>query len=77
LPYFKERLRKSPFYFFTSFNKAFIVSMCASELLIRESVLIESVQVESVKTESLDEVEVSFEHAAKVTNAAINNTFFI
>jgi len=51
--------------------------MCASELLIRESVLIESVQVESVQTESLDEVEVSFEQEAKVTKAAINNTFFI
>ena len=46
--------------------------MRASEVLIRESVLIESVQ-----TESLQEVEVSFEHATKVINAVINNTFFI
>jgi hypothetical protein len=51
--------------------------MCASELLIRESVFIESEQVESVQTESLDEVEVSFEQEAKATKAAINNTFFI
>jgi hypothetical protein len=37
----------------------------------------ESEQVESVQTESVEEVEVEFEQEAKVTNAAINNTFFI
>jgi len=37
----------------------------------------ESLQTESLQVESLDVVEVEFEHAAKVTNAAINNTFFI
>jgi hypothetical protein len=36
-----------------------------------------STQVESVQAESLEEVEVSFEQEAKVTNAAMNNTFFI
>ena len=65
LPYIKERLRKSPFYF-----------------LIKESFTVESLQTESLQTESLqvesvDVVEVEFEQAAKVTNAAINNTFFI
>jgi hypothetical protein len=38
----------------------------------------ESEQVESAQTESEEEeVEVEFEQEAKVTNAAINNTFFI
>jgi hypothetical protein len=36
-----------------------------------------SIQVESVQAESLEEVEVSLEQEAKVTNVAINNTFFI
>jgi hypothetical protein len=39
--------------------------------------LVVSTQVESVQTESLDEVEVLFEQETKVTNAVINNTFFI
>ena len=42
-----------------------------------ESVQTESLQIESLQVESLEVVEVEFEHAAKVTNAAINNTFFI
>jgi hypothetical protein len=36
-----------------------------------------SIQVESVQAESFEEVVVEFEQEAKVTNAAINNTFFI
>jgi hypothetical protein len=36
-----------------------------------------STQVESVQAESLEEVEVSLEQEAKVTNVAINNNFFI
>jgi hypothetical protein len=47
-------------------------SACASVLWIRESVFNESTHVESV-----EEVVVSFEQEAKVTKAAINNTFFI
>jgi hypothetical protein len=39
--------------------------------------LVESIQVESVQTESFEEVEVSLEQEAKVTNTAINNAFFI
>ena len=52
-------------------------SACASVLWIRESVFKESEQVESVQTESVEEVVVEFEQEAKVTKAAINNTFFI
>jgi hypothetical protein len=40
-------------------------------------ILVESIQVESLQVESVEEVEVEFEQEAKVTNAAINNTFFI
>jgi len=36
-----------------------------------------STHVESLQVESVEEVEVEFEQEAKVTNAAINNTFFI
>jgi hypothetical protein len=40
-------------------------------------ILVESIQVESLQVESVEEVEVEFEQEAKVTNVAINNTFFI
>ena len=64
-------------YFFNSLipvrtESARSFTRCASE-----SIDTESEQVESVQTESEEEVEVSFEQEAKVTNAAINNTFFI
>ncbi len=65
MPYFKERLLTSSFYFLI--KESFAV----------ESVQTESLQTESLQVESLDVVEVEFEHAAKVTNAVINNTFFI
>ena len=42
-----------------------------------ESLQTESLQTESLQVESVDLVEVEFEQAVKVTNAAINNTFFI
>jgi len=68
LPYFKERLRKSPFYFLS----------CA------ESTTVESLQTESLQVESAHfkvstlEVEVELEQeAAKTTKLRINNTFFI
>jgi hypothetical protein len=64
-------------YFFNSMISVCKESACASVLWIRESVFNESEQVESVQTESVEEVEVEFEQEAKVTNAAINNTFFI
>ena len=60
------------FYFFKVSTSVWSESQWASTLSIRESVQIESVQVES-----LEVVEVSFEHAAKVTIAAIKNSFFI
>ena len=59
------------------FNKVLKVSAWASTLSIKESILQVSTQVESVQAESLEEVEVSLEQEAKVTNAAMNNTFFI
>ena len=67
-------LRRREDYFF---NNALKVSAWASTLSIKELILVESIQVESLQVESVEEVEVEFEQEAKVTNAAINNTFFI
>ena len=77
MPYVKERLRKSPFYFFNSLIPVRTESARSSTRWASESTVTESLQVESVQTESVEEVVVSFEQEAKVTKAAINNTFFI
>ena len=65
------------FYFFKFMISVWSESAWASVLLIKESTEQVSTQVESLQVESFKVVEVSFEQEAKVTNAAINNNFFI
>jgi len=72
----RSRLVKN-YYFFNSTISVWSESAWALALSIRESMFVESQQVESTQVVSVEVEVVSFEHEAKVTKAAINNTFFI